>query len=148
VTRIRVAAGLLFNESNDVFMAQRPKTSRRPGLWEFPGGKYEASDGSLVKTLAREWKEELGVIVDEKQVHRVTTIDLFVEEHFEVNLLQLKLTADSPAPEPHEAQDIVWANMAWSVMHRPLVPSCYLFYRHVMDLIRKRENLRTWNRKP
>jgi 8-oxo-dGTP diphosphatase len=59
---LRVAAGLLFDATGRVLLAQRPAGREDAGLWEFPGGKLEA-DESAFDALRRELVEELGVVI-------------------------------------------------------------------------------------
>ncbi|WP_291192021.1 Nudix family hydrolase [Dokdonella sp.] len=61
--RIHVVAGVLRDSQGRVLIAQRPAGKHLAGLWEFPGGKCE--DGELpIDALARELREELGVVVE------------------------------------------------------------------------------------
>ena len=57
-----VVAAALFNEQDQVLVAQRPKGKSLEGLWEFPGGKMEPNEGPEA-ALIRELKEELGIDV-------------------------------------------------------------------------------------
>ena len=59
---IWVVAAALFNEQDQVLVAQRPKGKALEGLWEFPGGKMEPNEGPEA-ALIRELKEELGIDV-------------------------------------------------------------------------------------
>jgi 8-oxo-dGTP diphosphatase len=59
---IEVAAAAIFDrESNRVLVAKRADHLHQGGLWEFPGGKCEAGE-SMGQALARELKEELGIV--------------------------------------------------------------------------------------
>jgi 8-oxo-dGTP diphosphatase len=58
---IDVAAGLIFRRG-ELLITQRRAHDHLGGLWEFPGGKREASE-SFEECLARELKEELGIVV-------------------------------------------------------------------------------------
>lgn len=60
---LRVAAGLLFDAAGRVLLAQRPAGREDAGLWEFPGGKFEAGESAFA-ALKRELAEELGVDID------------------------------------------------------------------------------------
>lgn len=61
--RLHVVAGVLRDAHGRVLIAQRPAGKHLAGLWEFPGGKCE--DGELpIDALARELREELGVVVE------------------------------------------------------------------------------------
>jgi len=62
VNAIDVAAGLVFREGK-LLITQRPADSHLGGLWEFPGGKREASE-SFEECLRRELMEELGIEVE------------------------------------------------------------------------------------
>ena len=60
---IQVVAAIIWQEGR--FLAARRAGSRLgSGLWEFPGGKIEPGE-SQEQALARELKEELGIIVQE-----------------------------------------------------------------------------------
>jgi 8-oxo-dGTP diphosphatase len=59
-----VAACALIDSDGRVLLAQRPPGKPMEGLWEFPGGKVEASERPE-ETLIRELKEELNVTVSE-----------------------------------------------------------------------------------
>ncbi len=63
MSRLHVVAGVLRDHHGRVLIAQRPKGRDLAGLWEFPSGKCEP--GELpIDALARELREELGVVVE------------------------------------------------------------------------------------
>ena len=41
---IRVAAGVILNQNQQVLLAQRPEGKPWSGWWEFPGGKIEEDE--------------------------------------------------------------------------------------------------------
>ena len=59
---VYVAAGVILRESR-ILVSKRHQGAHQGGLWEFPGGKVEA-DESVEQALARELKEELGIVVN------------------------------------------------------------------------------------
>lgn len=69
-----VVVGFHLDDGGRVLVQQRPETSLRGGLWEYPGGKVE--DGETMRgALKREWLEELklrievGDLIDEQVIH-------------------------------------------------------------------------------
>jgi 8-oxo-dGTP diphosphatase len=60
-----VVAGALHREDGLWLMHRRPEDKHHGGLWEFPGGKVEASE-MPVQSLVRELVEELGITVREE----------------------------------------------------------------------------------
>jgi 8-oxo-dGTP diphosphatase len=62
VRLVLVVAAALVDVDGRVLLAQRPKGKPLEGLWEFPGGKMDASEAPE-EALIRELKEELGVDV-------------------------------------------------------------------------------------
>ena len=73
MTLVNVAVGILIDDAGRVLVTRRAPEAHQGGLWEFPGGKVEA-DETLLEALARELREELGVLVE-------TTAALMVLEH-------------------------------------------------------------------
>jgi 8-oxo-dGTP diphosphatase len=65
VNLVLVAACALIDPDGRVLLAQRPEGKAMAGLWEFPGGKVEAGERPE-KSLIRELKEELGIVVNEE----------------------------------------------------------------------------------
>jgi len=63
-TLMIVSAAALVRGDGRLLLAQRPEGKTMAGLWEFPGGKVEAGE-SPQGALARELKEELGLVVKE-----------------------------------------------------------------------------------
>ena len=63
---MHVVAGIVSDAAGRVLLAQRPAGKHLAGLWEFPGGKIE-SDEAPVDALARELREELGIVVESAQ---------------------------------------------------------------------------------
>ncbi|MCK9394848.1 MAG: Nudix family hydrolase [Methylobacter sp.] len=59
---LQVAVGVVKNPEGKILISLRHAESHQGGLWEFPGGKIEASE-TPVEALARELKEELNITV-------------------------------------------------------------------------------------
>ena len=57
-----VVAGVLVDPDGRWMMHERPSGKMYAGLWEFPGGKVEASENPS-QSLSRELREELGISV-------------------------------------------------------------------------------------
>ena len=101
---VTVAVGILTDRFGRVLVTRRAPDAHQGGLWEFPGGKVEA-DETLLETLARELKEELGVLVE-------TTEALMVLEHDygdkRVSLDVHHVTNWSGEPRGLEGQPLAW----------------------------------------
>jgi 8-oxo-dGTP diphosphatase len=59
---VRVVAAALYDRAGRVLIAERPPGKHMAGCWEFPGGKIAAGE-SEAEALARELREELGILV-------------------------------------------------------------------------------------
>ena len=57
-----IGIGLVFNKKGELLIDQRLESSSMGGMWEFPGGK-KTPEESIEKTIKRELKEELGIVV-------------------------------------------------------------------------------------
>lgn len=59
---IRVSAGIIRNAQGEILVCRRPEGKANAGLWEFPGGKWEAGEDAAM-CLARELQEELSLTI-------------------------------------------------------------------------------------
>ena len=58
---VNVAVGVI-KKNNAIFICKRANEQHQGGLWEFPGGKVEASE-SVFAALKRELIEEVGITI-------------------------------------------------------------------------------------
>ena len=58
---IHVAVGVVLKQ-DQVYICKRPDDKHQGGKWEFPGGKVDKGE-TVTQALARELKEEIGILV-------------------------------------------------------------------------------------
>jgi 8-oxo-dGTP diphosphatase len=103
-----VAAAALVRADGRLLLQQRPEGKPMAGLWEFPGGKVEAGE-SPQGALVRELLEELGVVLDERDLeafafasHSYESFNLLMPV-FMIERWQGDVTA-------REGQNLVWVS--------------------------------------
>ena len=101
-----IGIGLVFNKNGELLIDQRLESSSMGGMWEFPGGKRKSNE-SIEKTIERELKEELGIIVKVGEnllsfEHSYTHKKLFFSVHF-CELI-------SGEPKPLASQKFLWVS--------------------------------------
>ncbi len=104
---IHVVAGVLRNADGHVLLAQRPSGKHLAGLWEFPGGKCE-DDEAPVDALARELREEIGIVVE--SAHPL----IRVPHHYPDKNILLDVwlvSAYSGVPHSREEQQLAWVEL-------------------------------------
>lgn len=106
----------MLRQDGAFLMASRPPGKPYAGYWEFPGGKLEAGE-SLLQALAREFEEELGVVVIEAQYWRSLRMDY---PHALVDLQFCRITAWTGEPQGLEGQQLAWQTLPVTVS--PVLP--------------------------
>jgi 8-oxo-dGTP diphosphatase len=104
--RIHVAAGVILSPEGQILLALRPQKAHQGGLWEFPGGKVEASE-VVEEALIRELQEELAITV--------TACEPLVEVSHDYSdkcvLLDVWIvSAFTGEPKGNEGQQVRWVN--------------------------------------
>lgn len=101
---LHIAAGVIRNSQQHIFITKRPEGTHMAGFWEFPGGKLE-QDELPEAALIRELEEEVGIIVTEyEQFHHV-------DHEFEDRIITLYffiVSAWDNEPYGKEGQDSRW----------------------------------------
>ena len=101
-----VGIGLVFNKNGELLIDQRLESSSMGGMWEFPGGK-KTSDESIEETIAREIREEMGILV--KVGAKLLSFEHSYSHkkiNFTVHLCQWK----SGEPKPIASQQLLWVS--------------------------------------
>ena len=104
--RQEIGIGLVFNKNGELLIDQRLESSSMGGMWEFPGGKKKP-DESIEKTIEREIKEELGIVVKVREKllsfeHAYTHKKLYLTVHI--------CDWISGEPKPLASQKLLWVH--------------------------------------
>lgn len=101
---VKVAVGIIVSHDAEVLVALRPAHNPLGGLWEFPGGKFEAGE-STFDALKRELSEEIGVEVLKAQPLLCTQ---HTYDTCSVELNTWHITNYEGTPYGREGQTIQW----------------------------------------
>nr|VFK42697.1 MAG: 8-oxo-dGTPase [Candidatus Kentron sp. SD]VFK48334.1 MAG: 8-oxo-dGTPase [Candidatus Kentron sp. SD] len=105
--RMAIAVAVVCNEHGEVLISRRRQGDHQGGLWEFPGGKIEFSEG-VHEALCRELKEEIDITIESARpliqvphdyTDRRVLLDVWL------------VTRWTGIPKGREGQRIAWAPM-------------------------------------
>jgi len=101
---LHVAVGVIKNKTGKILISLRHDKAHQGGLWEFPGGKVEASE-TEDQALKRELKEELDILVN-----KVSPLIQIKHQYTDLNVLLDVWTVTEFLGEPKgcEGQEIAW----------------------------------------
>jgi 8-oxo-dGTP diphosphatase len=97
-----VSAGIVWR--NGCFVGTQRTRGNHAGQWEFPGGKVRMGE-SRINALARELREELGIIVEKAEPWRVISHDY---PDRRVHLSVYHVISFSGEPSGREGQNLRW----------------------------------------
>ena len=107
-TWMPVVAAALCRQDGRLLLYQRPEGKHHAGLWEFPGGKVEASE-TPVFALIREIKEELGLTLDGASIAPFFFAESVAGDgHPAIVILLYKVTSWGGEPAALEGGDWGW----------------------------------------
>jgi 8-oxo-dGTP diphosphatase len=131
---IHVVAGVLRDERGRFLLAERPAGKHLAGLWEFPGGKCEEGEAP-VDALARELREEVGVVVESARP-LIAVPHTYPEKQILLDVW--RVTVYSGAPVAHEGQRLAWVEadalegVAMPPADRPVIAALRLPDRYLV----------------
>ena len=114
---VPVAVAVLVNARGEVLLTRRHRKQHQGGLWEFPGGKFEAGE-DVDAALRRELREELGVEVEAHEALLSVTHD-YPERRVQLHVR--RVSAYRGAARPREGQPMRW--VAVHELHRYTFPA-------------------------
>lgn len=103
---VHVAVGVMYGHDGQILIAKRPANVHQGGKLEFPGGKVEQGE-TVQSALVREFKEELGVQIDECSVQPL----ICLTHHYADKSVKLdvwEIHQYSGVPFGKEGQAIQW----------------------------------------
>ncbi len=104
---VHVAAGIIRNIRQEIFITQRIGNAHLAGFWEFPGGKIELSETPEM-ALKRELWEETGIVVQQASLLNVAR-HYFPESPERVTVLHFYLINEwKGEPFGREGQPVRW----------------------------------------
>ena len=129
---VLVVAVALIDPDGRILLSKRPEGKTLAGLWEFPGGKVEASERPE-QALIRELREELGINVEQSCLAPLT----FASHSYEDFHLLMPLYVCrrwKGIAQGLEGQEIKWVR-AKSLRDYPMPPADLPLIPHLQDLL-------------
>ena len=141
--RLHVVAGILFDQTGAVLIAQRPAGKALAGRWEFPGGKVRQTE-SAHDALAREIKEELGVVVTAVRPFMMVSHQ-YAEPRLHVRIDAWTVSEWVGPVQALDGQDLRWCHRSelastdileadWPIVTALLLPRAWLAARNESKL--------------
>jgi 8-oxo-dGTP diphosphatase len=112
-----VVAGALEKDGR-LLLTRRLDDDPLAGLWELPGGKVESGENP-VEALAREWREELGVRVEEAEPLAFASVP---NGGRHLTLLVFRVLSLAGDPAPVGVAEVRWASPDEAAL-LPLLPA-------------------------
>ncbi len=129
---ILVAACALVDADGRVLIAQRPQGKSMAGLWEFPGGKVEASE-TPEDTVIRELEEELGIVTQTDCLAPLTFASHAYDD-FHLLMPLYVCRRYQGVPQPKEGQALKWVRPQ-AMRDYPMPPADEPLIPFLIDLI-------------
>ena len=129
---ILVAACALVDADGRVLIAQRPQGKSMAGLWEFPGGKVEASE-TPEETVIRELEEELGIVTQTDCLAPLTFASHAYDD-FHLLMPLYICRRYQGVPQPKEGQALKWVRPQ-AMRDYPMPPADEPLIPFLIDLI-------------
>ena len=127
-----VVAAALVDADGRVLLAQRPKGKRLEGLWEFPGGKIDASERPE-DALIRELREELGIAVKAPCLAPLTFASHAYDD-FHLLMPLYVCRKWGGFVQPLDGQTLKWVR-AKHIRNYPMPPADEPLIPHLVDLL-------------
>ena len=129
---ILVAACALVDADGRVLIARRPQGKSMAGLWEFPGGKVEASE-TPEDTVIRELEEELGIVTQTDCLAPLTFASHAYDD-FHLLMPLYVCRRYQGVPQPKEGQALKWVRPQ-AMRDYPMPPADEPLIPFLIDLI-------------
>jgi 8-oxo-dGTP diphosphatase len=131
VKTVLVSAIALIDADGRVLLTQRPEGKSMAGLWEFPGGKIEASE-TPEAAIAREMREELAIDICEPCTSPLTFVSHAYED-FHLLMLLYVCRKWEGIPTAQEGQALAW-KYPHEMKAMPMPPADVPLVAALMDL--------------
>ncbi len=102
-----VVLGIIINDKQEIFIAQRPSHTTFAGFWEFPGGKIETGE-TQEEALNRELKEEIGINVTQSKPFMTSSCE---RPDYQIQLYAHLVTVFDGNPSGCEGQFTTWTHI-------------------------------------
>ena len=135
---IEVVSALILDRHGKMLMTLRRAGTKRPSMWENPGGKVDEGDLTRRTALERECHEELGVHVTVGPLVSFARLD--VEVKLAMSLYACRIITGDPKPDVADALD--WYTPEYAIEMLPCAPATYSFYRDIIDF--RNTVMKTW----
>jgi 8-oxo-dGTP diphosphatase len=129
---VLVAAVALIDADGRVLLGKRPEGKSLAGLWEFPGGKVEASERPE-QALIRELKEELGIDVEQSCLAPLTFASHAYED-FHLLMPLYVCRRWKGLAQALEGQELKWV-FAKDLKNYPMPPADLPLIPHLVELL-------------